>query len=153
MDTSMKMPSLKPIRIPTKDKGFFGAIWLWLWVNRKWELTEDWEYSLEGKKYRVPKGFVFDGASVPKYFQSWLSPMGILLLAGLIHDYGYKYAGLLSDSGELESKTQKELDIIFREVAIETNGFFFLNWIAYLALRIFGWFVWNKHRRREALDK
>jgi len=143
-----KMPVMSPISIPTKGKGFFGAIWTWLITTRKWKLEQDWNYTLDGIKYRVPQGFVFDGASVPKYFRSWLSPMGVLLMAGLIHDYGYKTAGLLTDDGSLINKTQKQLDVIFRDVAIADNGFKVINYIAYYALRLGGWYAWRGHRRK-----
>jgi hypothetical protein len=141
---------MKPIPILTKDKGFFGAIWVWLIVTRKWEITKDWHYSIDSDNLVIPKGFVFDGASVPKYFRSWLSPMGVLLLGGLVHDYGYKYQTLLYTEKKNCNglKKQKELDKIFRDINIEVNGFKIINWIAYLALRLGGWFAWRGHRKR-----
>ena len=47
---------------------------------------------MNGKNFIIPKGFKFDGASVPKFLGQFLSPVGVLLIGGLIHDYGYKYA-------------------------------------------------------------
>ena len=67
--------------------GFFGT--------RHWEVVKDFNYSLMGKNYIIPKGFKFDGASVPKFLAQFLSPVGVLLIGGLIHDYGYKYETLL----------------------------------------------------------
>ena len=89
------MPTMRPIIIPTKDRGFFGAIWLWLWTSRKWEIAEDWYFSLNDTEYKIPAGFIFDGASIPKYFWNWLSPIGVLLMPGLIHDYLYANENLL----------------------------------------------------------
>jgi hypothetical protein len=43
---------------------------------------------------------------------------------------------------------QKQADKIFRDINIEINGFYFLNYLAYWALRLGGWFAWNKHRKR-----
>jgi len=43
---------------------------------------------------------------------------------------------------------QKQADKIFRDINIEINGFYFLNYLAYWALRLFGWFAWNGHRKR-----
>jgi len=146
------MPVMSPISMPTKDKGFFGAIWMWLITTRKWKIEREWKFELDGTKFKVPKGFVFDGASVPKYFRSWLSPMGVLLIAGLIHDYGYKHARLMydkKDSIHAPKQTQKEFDVIFRDVAIADNGFKFINWIAYIALRLGGWWAWRGHRKSE----
>jgi hypothetical protein len=144
-----KMPVMSPLPIKTKEAGFFGAIWIWIISTRKWRLEEDWNYYINGVTYRVPEGFVFDGASVPKYFRSWLSPMGVLLIPGLIHDYGYKYAAILTDSAEKFVKDQKQMDVLFRDVAIHVNGFTIINYIAYYALRLGGWFAWNGHRKKD----
>ena len=62
-----EMPHMKPILIPTKGKGFWGGILLWLLTVRTWELAKDFKYELDGTKYVIPEGFVFDGASVPKF--------------------------------------------------------------------------------------
>ena len=143
-------PHMKPLRMPTKDKGFFGGIWLWIATTRKWEITEDWTYSLgDTQHFVIPKGFVFDGASVPKYFRSYLSPMGVLLIGGLVHDYGYKHQTLLMAGKKkaLSNKSQKWMDQTFRDINIDQNGFKIINWIAYLALRGGGWLAWRKHRK------
>jgi len=146
-----KMPAMMPLPIPTKDKGFFGAIILWILTTRKWKLVEDWVYNIDGTQYKVPAGFVFDGASVPKYFRSWLSPMGVLLIAGLVHDYGYKHAKLKMYNGvATEVNNQKYFDKLFRDIAIEINGFKLINYIAYYALRLGGFIAWRGHRKRDA---
>ena len=142
-------PHMKPLRMATKDKGFFGGIWLWIATTRKWEITQDWTFSLGTQHFVIPKGFVFDGASVPKYFRSYLSPMGVLLIGGLVHDYGYKYETLLMAGKKkvLSKKNQKWMDKTFRDINIDQNGFKIINWIAYLALRGGGWLAWRKHRK------
>ena len=134
------MPSMKPIKIATSGKGFWGAIWLWLTGSRKWEIDKDFHYSINGENYIIPKGFEFDGASVPKFLASWLSPTGVLLMGGLIHDYAYKYETLLKKNKKdtMGKLTQKGADIIFRDINIEQNGFHLLNYLAYWALRIGG---------------
>jgi hypothetical protein len=139
---------MKPLKIETADKGFWKAIWMWLLGVRKWEICDDFYFSLNGEEYVIPKGFQFDGASVPKFLAMWLSPVGVLLMGGLVHDYGYKYAELVKTDTAAESKTQKEMDVIFRDICIEQNGFKLLNYLAYWALRLGGWFAWNKHRKR-----
>ena len=145
-------PHMKPIRIPTKSKGFWGAIFMWLLGKRHWEISKDFTFELHGTKYVIPKGFTFDGASVPKFLATFLSPVGVLLLGGLVHDYAYKYAALkpaLQKSSRL-LLNQKQADKIFRDINIEINGFYFLNYLAYWALRLGGWFAWNGHRKRNA---
>jgi len=146
-----ELPHMQPIRIATKGKGFWSAIILWLLGTRKWTIIKDFEYTLKGNDYIVPKGFEFDGASVPKFLATFLSPVGVLLIGGLVHDWAYKYASLRPKikSQPLLLLNQKEADKIFRDINIEVNGFHFLNYLAYWALRIGGFMAWNGHRKRE----
>jgi len=144
-------PEMKPIKIATKGKGFWGAILLWSFGSRHWEIAKDFHYSINGKNFIIPKGFKFDGASVPKFLGQFLSPVGVLLIGGLIHDYGYKYETLLlKNKKTIGVKSQKWMDETFRDINIEVNGFFLLNYLAYWALRIGGFVAWNKHRKVNA---
>jgi len=150
--TSKGMPHMKPIAIPTKGKGFWGGLKVWLFVSRKWEIVSDYHYNIDGQDLIIPKGFVFDGASVPKFLHTWLSPMGVLLVGGLIHDYGYKYQTLLCKGKKkaIGMKTQSQLDVIFRDVNIVQNGFRLINYLAYYGLKLGGFAAWNKHRKVNA---
>jgi len=144
-----EMPHMKPIAIPTAGKGFWGAIWLWLMGTRQWEIAKDFHYTINGEDFVIPKGFQFDGASIPKFLHTWLSPTGVLLMGGLIHDYGYKYATLLKKDKKttIGIKDQKWMDQTFRDINIEQNGFHLLNKLAYWALRLGGFVAWNGHRK------
>tara|TARA_R100001198_G_C5122439_1_gene144526 strand:- start:64 stop:639 length:576 start_codon:yes stop_codon:yes gene_type:complete len=145
-----EMPQMSPIKIETADKGFWKAVWMWLLGVRHWEITKDFYFSLKGEEYVIPQGFEFDGASVPKFLAMWLSPTGVLLMGGLIHDYGYKYGTLLrSDRTSIGDKSQKWMDTLFRDICIEQNGFKLLNYLAYWALRVGGFVAWNGHRKHE----
>ena len=143
------MPKMQPVPIATKDKGFFKGILMWLMGSRKWVICEDFHYSLNGVEYKVPKDFEFDGASVPKFLATFLSPVGVLLMGGLVHDYGYKYGTLLRRDGKnIGVKDQAFMDKLFRDICIEVNGFKFLNYLAYWALAIAGFVAWNGHKKR-----
>jgi len=147
-------PVMKPIKIATKGKGFFKMIFMWILGTRHWEIAQDFEYELNGKKYVIPSGFKFDGASIPKFLHTFLSPVGVLLLGGLVHDYAYKYATLqLVEGKKGKSLDQKQSDQIFRDINIEVNGFYSMNYLAYYALRIGGFLAWNKHRKVNAKMK
>ena len=144
-------PHMKPIKIATKGKGFWGAILLWSFGSRHWEVVKDFNYSINGQKFIIPKGFKFDGASVPKFLGQFLSPVGVLLIGGLIHDYGYKYETLLlKNKKDIGVKSQQWMDETFRDINIEVNGFYLLNYLAYWALRLGGFVAWNKHRKVNA---
>jgi len=55
-----EMPTMKPLPIPTAGAGFWKGIIMWITTSRKWEITKDWRYSIDGKKFVIPKGFIFD---------------------------------------------------------------------------------------------
>jgi hypothetical protein len=147
--TYKEMPHLKPLPIATKGKGFWGAIKLWLLGVRHWELTKDFTFAINGVKYVIPKGFQFDGASVPKFLATWLSPTGVLLMGGLVHDYAYKYGTLLHTNKKttMGPLNQKSADRLFRDICIAVNGFVLMNWLAYVGLRLGGFVAWNGHRK------
>ena len=154
-----EFPHMKPIPIKTKGKGFWKGILLWVLGTRQWEIVKDFKYTLSGSEYVIPKGFTFDGASIPKFLHTFLSPVGVLLMGGLVHDYMYKYEAQLihnknylipENKSDIESVTQKKADQIFRDINIEINGFFFMNYLAYWSLRLGGFMAWNKHRKVNA---
>lgn len=143
------MPKMQPVPIKTASKGFWGAILMWLMGTRQWIIVEDFHYSIGDEGYKIPAGFQFDGASVPKFLATFLSPVGVLLMGGLVHDYGYKYATLrTADDSHIGYKDQKYMDQLFRDICIEVNGFYALNYLAYWALRLAGFVAWNGHKKR-----
>ena len=145
------MPHIKPLPIKTKGKGFWKAIVMWLLSTRNWEVTQDWKYNVDGTDYVIPKGFTFDGASIPKFLRTFFSPVGVLLIGGLVHDYMYKYTHCkpVSAKGALLVVDQKRADQIFRDINIVVNGFYTMNYLAYWSLRIGGFVAWNGHRKRD----
>ena len=64
------MPKMQPLPIKTASKGFWGAIWMWLTGVRQWVITEDFHYWIDNQAYKIPAGFQFDGASVPKFLRT-----------------------------------------------------------------------------------
>jgi hypothetical protein len=48
---------------------------------------------------------------------------------------------------------QKRADQIFRDINIEVNGFYSMNYLSYWSLRIGGFVAWNGHRKRNAKIK
>jgi len=146
------MPKLQPVQIATKGKGFWKGIVMWLLSTRNWVLTDDWKYNIDGEEYVIPSGFQFDGASIPKFLRSFFSPVGVLMIGGLVHDYAYKYKTLLKKNKKdtMGDLTQKRADEIFRDINIIVNGFYTMNRLAYWSLRIGGFVAWNGHRKRNA---
>ena len=152
------MPVLRPIPIPTKNRPAFMRILVWIFEVRKWELQENWYFKLDsGEKIVINKGFIFDGASIPRPLWAILSPVGLLLIPGLIHDYGYKYDQLwqMKEDGTLdkylEKSDRKIWDNLFHSVGRQVNGLSFIDTLAWLGLRAGGFVAWNKHRNNNKM--
>ena len=150
-----ELPHLQPIPIKTKGKGFWKGIIMWLLGTRNWTIIKDFKYTINGTNYVIPKGFSFDGASIPKFLRTFFSPVGVLLIGGLVHDYMYKYSACkpADKKGQLLLVDQKKADQIFRDINIEVNGFYFMNYLAYWSLRLGGFVAWNGHRKRNSQIK
>ncbi len=148
------MPSLKPIPLGDgEDSSVWQSITDWRKNARKFMLIEDWYYTLpNGIRIYIPKGFIFDGASVPRFLWPILDPFGILMIPGLIHDFGYRYNFLLDEMGLpiYVNYGQAHFDQIFFEVAKKCNGLFITDKTAWRTLRIFGPIAWKNGRTRSA---
>jgi len=148
MLTEYQMPKLRPI--PVRKRG----------ERRKWKVLEDWTCDFLGRgfTYIIPKGFIFDGASIPRLFWNILNPTGYLFIAGLLHDFVYKYRFLYTyssieslDGGQRriirEFYDQREADKKFENLADRICvGAHFFTQCSYIALRAFGSSAWEKHR-------
>jgi len=62
----------------------------------KYELVKTFRFILNGEKFEIPYGFVFDGASIPKLFWAvTTSPYDPKVLrAAMVHDYLYSIAAV-----------------------------------------------------------
>lgn len=148
------MPLLRPIPIPTKNRSILMRLLVWIFEVRRWELLENWHFKLEsGIQIVINKGFIFDGASIPRPLWALLSPVGLLLIPGLIHDYGYKFNQLWQVHKDgtlkpfLENSERKVWDDLFCSVGRQVNGFSFIDSLAWAGLRMGGFLAWNKHRK------
>ena len=144
-----EMPILRPLPIPTKGVNFIKRAWRWFTIIRKWEVVEPYHFLFRGVQLLIPKGFVFDGASIPRPFWAVLSPTGLLLIPGLFHDFGYRYDYLLvgEDKKWNEGAGKGFWDKLFREMGEEVNGVHFANWVAWAALGVGGWAAWFNKRK------
>jgi len=147
-----KLPALRPVRIETNGKSIFEAVKVWLGTRRLWEVAEDWDFKIGSTSHIIPKGFIFDGATIPRFLTVWFAPTGILLVGALVHDYLYYYEDMYFLSDEIKWErtgqyTRKDVDKLFRDISIDVNGFYSLNYIAYIFVRGTGWYYWNKYRK------
>ena len=152
--TGEAMPVLRPVPIPTKNRSFFMRVLVWLFDVRKWQLVENWHFKLKDDiEIVLPRAFVFDGASIPRPLWFLLSPVGLLLIPGLIHDYGYKHDQLWTkdENGEIkpyqEKAGKKYWDTLFKNIGKEINGFAVIDFIAWLGVVLAGRCAWHRYRK------
>ena len=43
---------------------------MWLTGTRKWIVAKDFVFEIDAVVYVIPKGFEFDGASIPKFLHT-----------------------------------------------------------------------------------
>ncbi len=159
------MPELIPVQKDLTGKSFFSKIKEYF-ANRKWEVAKDYELYLPWleETWCIPKGFIFDAASVPRIFWTIMDPNGTLLIGSIFHDFGYRYDCQLhkvSYTGEAtgteytylevihEGDSKKFMDEQFKNINDYVNDAKFMNGAAWAVLRAFGFPAWNSARKRD----
>lgn len=112
------------------------------WNGREWLIAERWQCHICTNEYEfhlsVSPGLRTDGGSIPKIFQSIVSPLGCYLLAFLVHDI--LYAG--------EFCTRQEADWILLELLEYLGAHWLRRNEIYSAVRIGGGAVWQNHAKK-----
>lgn len=112
----------------------------WLTDIEQWKLLEDitatWHRpGYEGRQVTAKAGFVFDGSSIPKRLQGFISAHGKHFRPSVFHDELY--------SRKDPKWTRKEADLFFRD-GLETDG---MPWhdrvLMHSAVRLFGGRLWG----------
>ena len=157
----MDFPILQPVCIPTKGKSLLVRIWIFLTCTRTWRVVEDWVFrtKINGTPVDIliPKDFIFDGASIPRWLWWLLPPMDVLLIPSLVHDYAYRHQNIILLSQSRSAKRVKLCrskrlfwDKLFRDISIQVNGCKVISYFSWAMLCLFGSFAWNKNRKLEA---
>ena len=156
-----KLPIVNPVPFDS-NCGYFKRVIHWLFYTRKWEMVEDWYFVLfNGDMILIPKGFQFDGASIPKLFRFLLSPTGILFIPGIIHDYAYKHNKLVGvvfreEDGKIflypyQAGAGKAFwDWVFMRTTLQVCNLPIIAWTTYATLSFFGFLAWYRHRHGRA---
>ena len=107
--------------------------------NCQWKLFESFMYDNFPVLIEVPKGFVSDGASIPKF--AWIligSPWSdVYGKAAVIHDWGY----------HTQTRTRKQVDKIFLEGMKILGVGWWKRGTMYNCVRCFSWICWNKKKK------
>ena len=104
--------------------------------NGKAILLNDYVYDINGYEIKVFKGFITDGASIPKVLQCVYNPYGKWIKGAVIHDYLYsKY----NNTGINRKLADKIFKFIRKETEVNKST---INKF-YKAVRLFGEMSWQ----------
>ena len=118
------------IRVPFK---VFGVTLFWL-TKQVWRLTKDFVEREGGRVVRIPKGYIFDGASIPLVGRAFLTATEALV-AACGHDWRY--------AGNVAECSRKEADRVFYRVMVNVQVPPWRAKIGYLGVRAGGWASWK----------
>jgi len=118
---------------------------------RKWLIEEDYYLNLPWLEMTIciPKGFVFDGASVPRFLWPFMAPTGIMFIAGLYHDFGYRYDSWIDANYK---PVYKHAGKVFFDGQIEKTASYINDAkitpaVCWFGLIVAGFVAWNKRRK------
>ena len=156
-------PHLQPLLLATHKAWFFQRFW-GARSRRRFALVRDWVVQIDVPTTRdqqlqqfagtivIPgstrtNGDTYDGASVPLPWivtaltLGTLRPLGILLIASIVHDYAFRHGKLnyIQNGTRVTRCFQRhDVDQLFREIIKTVNKTPFLAYVAWFAVRI-GW--------------
>lgn len=121
-------------------------------IHEKWRLVEDWHTDCKGVlpgKITVPKGYVTDGASIPRFLWRLCgSPMDLpRVYAAIVHDWLYEYPHRVTvvNGGSSTTRTwdREESDKTYRDYQIALGISKIKAYTEYCALRMFAGGHWE----------
>lgn len=114
-------------------------------ASGEYEVVEDYTYQANGYKITIPKGFVYDRATIPRAFWLIMDKDSLSNVAPLFHDMLYRHGGKLPQNLVLPYRTfsRDDADKLFLELMTKCGV---VNWrskAAYEAVRNFAESHWN----------
>lgn len=118
-----------------------------------WVVTKDFEYKVgnvdSNEVVQIPRGFLTDGASVPRAFWSLIPPWGEHGQAAILHDYLCEYSYTIKD-GLINEIDRKAVDKIFLEALKVLKVSRFKRYLMFYAVRTYSFLIRNKVNRQIA---
>ena len=125
---------------PNKGRFFLS----FLFERPKYILLKDIRVLLrDGQMVIIPKGFVWDLSSAPRFLWGLFPPDGDFEFASLIHDYLYKTKMISRERADVEmfGWSKAVAGTTGRNTWSDVD-----NWIRYAFVRIFGWIVYYRKK-------
>lgn len=108
-----------------------------------WRLVTDVKFYVGDRSDNVwvyiPRGFLTDGATVPRLFWWLVPPLGRHGLAAIVHDYLCEHETLYTEEG-LTQITRAEADKIFNEAMRVSQVNRLVRYTMYAAVRLYAFF-------------
>lgn len=160
---SLRLPRIIFKAISTKPDARWLLQFSTATKRRYFYLTEDWSVELDSQRYPELSGsivipektdgerFEFDGASIPvPWLVSLLTigvlrPLGVLLIASIVHDYAFRYGYLVvrrsaeQDQEEKVPVDRHRADDLFRDLITVVNGNRTVGRMAWYFVRLGYW--------------
>jgi len=105
--------------------------------GKYWKIQQPLTVQLSnGEIINIPKGFVYDMSTVPKWLWSFVRPVNDGLFGYLVHDVLY--------INKVKGMTRKQADKEMLFWTSITNSNKFDNYLRYYIVRLLGWLWWRK---------
>lgn len=91
----------------------------------------------------VPKGFEFDGESIPVWLHAVVPPFGQSKRGACVHDYLYRNHGYRDQYGGLIPVTRAQADAVYKELVLAKGLPSWRANIRWSVLRLVGWVPWK----------
>ncbi len=143
MKTSPRHLAKAPVRITRSQLP--APVVSYLYDKGVWRLEEAYVLEYRGHRIRIPEGFEFDLASVPRPLWWLIAPFELSITAPLFHDFLYDNAGKPPEGTVTPPKTwsRKAADQLFLDIMRWEGVAAWRQYLAYLGSRLFGSFWWG----------
>jgi hypothetical protein len=110
-----------------------------------WEVYNPFNYQSDilDANISIAKGFITDGASIPRLFWNILTPTGPYFQAAVVHDYLYRN----------QQFTRRQSDDVLLEGMWVLHCRFREYCVIYVMVRLFGWYAWWRDGKGAAKTK
>lgn len=107
-------------------------------------LKKDYTIKIQKFKLTVPKGFSFDGNSIPRCLWFFFGhPLaGVQIIAAMIHDYLYKTGSI----------PRSDADFLYYCLLRSVEIGLLKRSLMWLGVRIGGWLHYNKNKNRDLIS-
>lgn len=112
-------------------------------LKDNWILTEAFHYVGNFFDINLPKGFVTDLASIPRFLWRIIAPFELSLTAPIVHDFLYRNQGTVFTNNIYLTFTRKEVDDLFLAIMKDEGVSAWRRNIAYRGVRMFGGSSWG----------